>query len=505
MFYRANQFHEIPSGHRDIFTGAGRRTDRWQLRLDGYTDPQIDLYIYSAHLRAGSSSSQQADRLFGAQEILEDITSLPAGSRVIVSGDMNFGSNGEDAYEAFTTSGLDDPLGVGSWSGASNAIKHSQSPRASGLGGLVGGGMDDRFDFQLTSPGLLDGGGFAVIEGTYRHVSNDGNHYDTSINDGTNTYWPDDVAGSNALADAMYSASDHIPVACDYQIPARLAGAILPTWGPIIVGGSVEIFGVLANDAPVFVSQGADECFFAAAGSGAFSGTDSGVLYALAAAHEVFLIASAETPGTHVGTISVVTIAEDVPDALELTATGTALAHANATFDEFSDVTTTSLAIPVEPDQGVVPFEVTIFNRGFDDLQALLDCDAIDGMEAPVELLSPLETGVGEDPAVVQLGVDTQGFVGGEVLNMMITIHVSDEDLPGEANGELTLELEIRVSGDASCSGDVTGDQNVTIADLLAVIDAWGTCQGCAADINDDGLVGIVDLLLVIEFWGPCP
>jgi len=45
----------------------------------------------------------------------------------------------------------------------------------------------------------------------------------------------------------------------------------------------------------------------------------------------------------------------------------------------------------------------------------------------------------------------------------------------------------------------------VTIADLLAVIDAWGTCQGCAADINDDGLVGIVDLLLVIEFWGPCP
>ena len=37
LFYRDDSFIEITTGHRDIFTGAGRNTDRWQMRLKNYS------------------------------------------------------------------------------------------------------------------------------------------------------------------------------------------------------------------------------------------------------------------------------------------------------------------------------------------------------------------------------------------------------------------------------------------------------------------------------------
>lgn len=55
------------------------------------------------------------------------------------------------------------------------------------------------------------------------------------------------------------------------------------------------------------------------------------------------------------------------------------------------------------------------------------------------------------------------------------------------------------------CSADVTGDLQVNVADLLAVINAWGACAGCPADITGDGLVNVSDMLAVINAWGACP
>jgi hypothetical protein len=51
--------------------------------------------------------------------------------------------------------------------------------------------------------------------------------------------------------------------------------------------------------------------------------------------------------------------------------------------------------------------------------------------------------------------------------------------------------------------GDINGDGDVNIADLLAVISAWGPCPPpCPADVNQDGVVNIHDLLAVIANWG---
>ena len=55
-----------------------------------------------------------------------------------------------------------------------------------------------------------------------------------------------------------------------------------------------------------------------------------------------------------------------------------------------------------------------------------------------------------------------------------------------------------------NCPADVNGDGTVGVADILAIIDAWGTCSGCSADINDDGAVDVSDLLEVVGSWGSC-
>jgi len=49
---------------------------------------------------------------------------------------------------------------------------------------------------------------------------------------------------------------------------------------------------------------------------------------------------------------------------------------------------------------------------------------------------------------------------------------------------------------------DTTGDGMVNVADLLAMINAWGACTGCPADVNADNAVNVADLLLVINGWG---
>ena len=56
----------------------------------------------------------------------------------------------------------------------------------------------------------------------------------------------------------------------------------------------------------------------------------------------------------------------------------------------------------------------------------------------------------------------------------------------------------------SDCPADISGDGWVNVTDLLAVISAWGPCEGCEEDINGSGIVDIADLLTIIGNWGPC-
>ena len=57
----------------------------------------------------------------------------------------------------------------------------------------------------------------------------------------------------------------------------------------------------------------------------------------------------------------------------------------------------------------------------------------------------------------------------------------------------------------SGCAADIDGTADVTVADLLAVLTAWGPCVGpCPADIDASGTVDFVDVLSVLSAWGPC-
>ncbi|MCI0365054.1 MAG: hypothetical protein L0219_14345 [Phycisphaerales bacterium] len=54
--------------------------------------------------------------------------------------------------------------------------------------------------------------------------------------------------------------------------------------------------------------------------------------------------------------------------------------------------------------------------------------------------------------------------------------------------------------------GDINGDGDVNVEDLLAIISAWGPCPpifppDCPPDLNGDVIVNVADLLLVISNW----
>ncbi len=81
-------------------------------------------------------------------------------------------------------------------------------------------------------------------------------------------------------------------------------------------------------------------------------------------------------------------------------------------------------------------------------------------------------------------------------------------------NGEILETVQIQVLPGQSlfsglafvpCAGDIDGDDEVGILDLLALLAAWGANPGHAADLDGDGVVGILDFLSLLDAWGPCP
>ena len=65
------------------------------------------------------------------------------------------------------------------------------------------------------------------------------------------------------------------------------------------------------------------------------------------------------------------------------------------------------------------------------------------------------------------------------------------------------ISCEIGICDTTPCESDVDGSGAIDVADLLAVIDQWGSADS-PADINEDGIVNVTDLLEIVGNWGPC-
>jgi len=209
LFFRSDKIdilsvRYIPTVNRDIA--------EYKLRIIG---SQQNMYVFSVHFKASQGPTNEAIRLEEATVLRNHLDSLTTGTNFLVLGDFNIYYCDEVAFQKLTDSlsnnngQLFDPLkSIGHWHENSNyASVHSQSSRLEQLqDGGAGGGLDDRFDMILCSQSLFDSTGLFLLVDSYTTCGNDGNHFNSSVNDGYNQSVPDNVAN------ALFYASDHLPI-----------------------------------------------------------------------------------------------------------------------------------------------------------------------------------------------------------------------------------------------------------------------------------------------------
>lgn len=191
------------------------------------------LTIVIVHLKAGSTTSDENEREAQASLIMAYLAGLGNPGNLLVMGDFNLKTSSEPAYQSFLTepnldARLIDPINQpGGWNAnAAFDLIHTQSTRSGTLADCgSSGGMDDRFDFIMANRRVMgDSNGVKYVPASYKAFGNDGNHYNTSINNGANS------AVSTAVVNALYNMSDHLPVmldlAFDVSLPASAEAQI---------------------------------------------------------------------------------------------------------------------------------------------------------------------------------------------------------------------------------------------------------------------------------------
>ena len=512
LFYRSDMLSEDASAHADIFTGAGRFADRWRLTLNGYNDADAAFYLYSMHLKASTGGDNEQQRLEGVQAVRSNAAALPAGSLIIYAGDMNFYTNTEPGYQAFIAGGNGqaiDPLGTGSWAGPSFAVRHTQSPRLDNDGGLVGGGLDDRFDFQLLTSRLNDGQGLSIIPGTYRALGNDGNHFDGAINTGNNFYYFWDLPRSNALADALHDASDHIPVVADYQLPARLSASLPATFGPLLQGTNAAIPLTVVNTAPAIVAQGADELSYVGTTAGALSGPHAGTAQPLGAAviHQVPI--GTFVPGVVAGAVQVNTSSQGAGQPILLQTNITVLRRSQASFEPLAVVTNRNFPVTTVSGGPPIEIEIPIHALNWNPPQAWIEVTSVEGgvNDGPFSVLTPTLDEISGAPGIVRIGFDPAALAPG-LYTGFADIAWNEQPLPGAFTGGLFASINVTVEAGKPTGpvGDLNDDGVVDFSDLLILLAVWGPCpsppDACDADLDESGATDFNDLLILLSNWG---
>lgn len=201
LYYKGSKFQFISN---TPITTSLRDINQFKMRHIPSGDTLI---IYSGHLKAGNTGADATQRAGEVDDLRAVTDVLPMGSNFIVCGDFNIYGAGESAYTKLIQNGsnvngrFNDILSMsGTWNSSGYAQYHTQSTR-----GGTGGGMDDRFDMFLFSNAIIANGGFDILSGSYYAFGNDGAHYNNAINTTPYNY-------PQAMLDALYDASDHLPV-----------------------------------------------------------------------------------------------------------------------------------------------------------------------------------------------------------------------------------------------------------------------------------------------------
>ena len=221
VFYNSNKL--TLSSHTTAQTYT-RDVDVYSFKFKNDSHNRIVLTCVVAHLKAGTGSDNETKRKTMAENVMRYLELNYRESNVLIMGDFNLYTSEEPAYQILTSQTtyplcyFIDPLypyGVGAWNNNSQYTDyHTQSTHKNSDSSChSSGGMDDRFDFILISENIYGGrDGVRYIGGSYNALGNDGRRFNNSINS------PVNYAVSQAVADALFHNSDHIPVTMELLI-----------------------------------------------------------------------------------------------------------------------------------------------------------------------------------------------------------------------------------------------------------------------------------------------
>ena len=223
LYYRPGIFSFISTsvinttnnwGHRDVIEFVMK-----------HIESNEEIRLYGLHLKAGTGGDDETEREQEATALRNYLNTLNPTEHFFVLGDFNFYDSNEGGFQVLAESQEDndgqifDPINrIGNWhNNSSFSDVHTQSTRATNYGdGGASGGMDDRFDFIFTSSEVLAESDCNYLNASYTSYGNDGNHFNQSINAGNNSEVSDEIA------DALYVASDHLPVYLDIVFSGSL-------------------------------------------------------------------------------------------------------------------------------------------------------------------------------------------------------------------------------------------------------------------------------------------
>jgi len=447
-YYRPAMFTYISNV---VLNTALRQIDGWTFRPVGY-GAGAEFSIYSMHLKASQGSENEDKREAEVQILRNHLNAKPAGTHFIVAGDTNIYSSSEGAWSMLTGSQADndgrvfDPIDdVGNWhSNSSYADIHTQSTRSGSLGdGGASGGMDDRFDFILLNDDFEDGEGLDYIPGTYKAWGQDGNRFNQSINTGTNT------AVSAAVADALYFASDHLPVVMDVQLPALVAVSGVLAFGDVLQGATVSSVLTVENEA----TAPADDLDYSLVPSPGFTAPAGSFSLAAGGLDLRTVDVDTSTPADLTGAVTVVSDDPDTP-FVSVNASATVLAASQPSLDGGVAQTADTVDWGIQPLGGFSPLPVDLHNLGYGSLQALLEVyDAqITGPDAARFSVSGFSsTLVGATPASFDLVFDDTG--GPEGIQYTATLTFKTRDDSGVVGGQDRADLLLSLSAEIEDSG----------------------------------------------------
>jgi endonuclease/exonuclease/phosphatase family metal-dependent hydrolase len=203
-------------------SGQPRQTVRHHFQpIGGGTG--TDFYVYNSHWKAVDDQEGRDRRLVEAQAIRANADALGNGKNILYVGDFNVYAGSELAFQTMLGVGngqASDPVNrIGNWNNNASFIDvFTQAPAVNPPGLLVGGGLDDRFDFQLVTGEFTDGTGIDYRPGSYHSFGNNASvPINSSINNSSSTALSG-LANRTTVLDLLTTVTDHLPVVADYTV-----------------------------------------------------------------------------------------------------------------------------------------------------------------------------------------------------------------------------------------------------------------------------------------------